>query len=155
MATPQKPDRYARLVQPYLHKIPEWYKTMTVEQIAQKLGVSRSTLYTYANKHPELDEALKAGCSGLVQDLKSALKKRALGYEVEETETIETRDDDDNLVGEITVKTKRKHIPPDLGSIHLLLKNLDPDWRNDDAKTLQLREREMAVKEKRAEADDW
>lgn len=148
-------DKYTTNVLPYLAQIPEWYKTMSVRQIALRLGVSKTTLYKYAEDHKELAEALKSGATLLVEDLKCALKKRAMGYEVEEVETIETQDEDGNTVGEITVKTKRKHIPADLGSIHLLLKNLDPDWRNDDAKTMELREREMAVKEKRAEEADW
>lgn len=146
-------DKYATQVQPYLDKIPEWYKTMTVRQIAQKLGVGKTTFYKYIDDHPELSEALEKGKGILVDDLKSALKRRALGYDYEETTTkVIDSEKDGRKIETVAVK---KHIPPDLGSIHLLLKNLDPDWHNDDAKTLELRERELKIKEQRAEAEAW
>lgn len=146
-------DKYTTQVQPYLDEIPEWYKTMTVRQIAQKLGVGKTTFYKYIEDHQELSEALEKGKGILVDDLKSALKRRALGYDYEETTTKNTWSEKDGEKTEtITVK---KHMAPDLGSIHLLLKNLDPDWHNDDAKTLELRERELKIKEQRAEAEAW
>lgn len=146
-------DKYATQVQPYLGEIPEWFKTMTVRQIAQKLGVGKTTFYKYIDDHPELAEALEKGKGILVDDLKSALKRRALGYDYEETTTKNTWSEKDGEKTETT--TVCKHMPPDLGSIHLLLKNLDPDWHNDDAKTLELRERELKIKEQRAEAEAW
>lgn len=153
MARIGKPDLYAENVEPYLDQIPEWYKTMTVRQIAAKLGISKTTLYKYANEHKELQAALDGGKTGLVDDLKNSLKRRALGYTYTETTVKDTYSDKNGH--EITTTTSTKHLPPDLGSIHLLLKNLDPDWRNDDYTTLQQKERELAVKEKRAEAAEW
>lgn len=146
-------DKYTSQVQPYLGQIPEWYKTMTVRQIAQKLGVGKTTFYKYIDDHPELAEALEKGKGILVDELKSALKRKALGYDYEETTKKVTDSDKDGQ--KVEVVTTKKHVPPDLGSIHLLLKNLDPDWHNDDAKTLELRERELKIKEQRAEAEAW
>lgn len=144
---------YTTHVEPYLDQIPEWYKTMTVRQIAAKLGVSKTTLYNYAADHKELEEALAGGKAGLVDDLKNAIKRRALGYDYKET-TVKTTESEKNGVETITT-TVKKHMPPDLGSIHLLLKNLDPNWHDADKATLDLRKREVEVKEKRAEADAW
>lgn len=153
MAKKKPGNAYTEKVQPYLDQIPEWYKTMTVRQIATKLGVGKTTFYKYVEQYPELAAALENGKTILVDDLKSALKRRALGYDYEETTTKETWSEKDGQKTETT--TVCKHMPPDLGSIHLLLKNLDPDWHNDDAKTLELRERELKIKEQRAEAEAW
>ena len=146
-------SNYETLVQPYLDQIPEWYKTMTVRQIATKLGVTHTTLYDYAKKHPELKKALEGGKDKLVKDLRSAIKKRALGYYYEETTTRET--DSDKNGHEVVTTTVRKHIPPDLGSAHLLLKNLDPDWHDADKTTIRQREKELEIKERKAEAAEW
>ena len=153
MAKRGRPDAYTTNIQPNLDKIPAWYKTMTVRQIAAKLGVSKTTLYKYAKAHPELAAALDNGKEGLVDDLKSALKKRALGYTYEEITTKETESDRNGY--EVVTTTKRLHLPPDPASIHMLLKNLDADWHNDDAATLRMKERELEIKEKRAEAETW
>lgn len=145
-------DKYSELVEPYLDQIAEWYKTMSVRQIAVKLGVSKSTLYKYAKEHPELQAALDDGKNNLVEDLHCAIKRRALGYDYEET-TVKVEESEDGY--KKTTITVKKHLPPDLGSIHLLLKNLDDKWHNDDQTTIKHRERELEIKEKRADAELW
>lgn len=144
---------YETNVEPYLDQIPEWYKTMTVRQIAAKLGVSKTTLYKYAQQHPELQTALDGGKDGLVDDLKNAIKRRALGYDYEET-TVRESDSEKNGY-EIITTTVKKHMPPDLGSIHLLLKNLDPEWHDADQTTIRLKEKELDIKERKVEAAEW
>ncbi len=150
MARPE----YSTHVKPYLDKIPDWYKTMTVRQIAAKLGVSKTTLYKYANQYPELASALDGGKAGLVDDLKSSIKKRAMGYTWDEVQTTINYDKDGEETGK-TVKTTTKHVPADLGSAHLLLKNLDPDWHDADQKTLAQRDRELEIKQQKADAAEW
>lgn len=83
----QKPGRadYTTHVIPYLAQIPEWYKTRTIQQIAEKLGISKSTLQNYAKKYPELSAALTGAKVSLSDDIKGALRRRALGYYYEET----------------------------------------------------------------------
>lgn len=144
---------YDTNIRPNLDKIPEWYLDMSVRQIAKKMGVSKSSLYKYAAIHPELADALQMGKEDLIDELRSAIKQRARGYTAEDVIITEEKDID----GHVTVTTKRtvRHIPADLGSAHLLLKNLDPDWRNDDATTLALKERELKIKEEKAEAEKW
>lgn len=151
-------DIYAEKIQPFLSQIAEWYKTMSVRQIAAKLGVSKSTLYKYAKEHDELQEALDNAKSNLVEDLRCTIKKKALGYTYEETTVKETKalnDDGELVVTERISTTVTKHQPPDLGSLHLLLKNLDDTWHNDDMTTIKQRNRELKIKEQRAENENW
>lgn len=149
-----RPD-YATHVEPYLEEIPVWYKTMTVRQIAAKLGLSKTTLYKYAQKYPELAAALEGGKTAFVDDLKNSIKKRALGYtwvEVTQEKAI------DESTGELVVvkeKSVTKHVPADLGSAHLLLKNLDPKWHDADMITIKQRDKELAIKKQKAEAAEW
>ena len=153
MANAGRPDVYRTNIAPFIDQIPIWYKTMTVRQIAKKLGVSKTTLYKYAKENKELATALAGGKADLVDDLKSALKKRALGYTYEDTTTKITTSREKGT--EVVTTTKTVHILPDPASIHMLLKNLDPNWHNDDAATLELKRKELALKEKRIEAETW
>ena len=153
MAKMGRPEIYAKQIEPYLDQIAEWYKTMTVRQIAAKLGVSKTSMYTYAKEHPELQAALDNGKAGLVDELQSAIKKKALGFTYEE-KTVKESDSEKNG-HEVVTTTVTKYMPPDLGSIHLLLKNLDPTWHDADMTTINLKKKELAIKEKRAEDAAW
>lgn len=157
MSQPGRPEVYSTHIAPHLGEIPKWYKTMNVRQIAKKLGISKTTLYEYAKEYPELQAALTDGKEQFTEDLKSAIKKRALGYSYTETTTKETKEYIDGMAitTEIVTTKVKKHVPPDLGSAHLLLKNLDPDWHDADKITIKQRERELGIKEKRAEAEIW
>ena len=151
MARPE----YETHVAPYLKQIPAWYKTMSVRQIAAKLGVSKTTLYKYAKEHPELSAALEDSKVKLVDDLRNSIKKRALGYTY--TEVTQEKALNENT-GELeVVKEKRvtKHVPADLGSAHLLLKNLDPTWHDADQTTIKQREKELEIKQQKADAAEW
>jgi hypothetical protein len=151
MARPE----YATHVEPYLKQIPAWYKTMSVRQIAAKLGVSKTTLYKYAKDHPELAAALEGSKAELVDDLKNSIKKRALGYTwTEVTQEKAYNEESGELV---VVKERRvtKHVPADLGSGHLLLKNLDPTWHDADQITIRQREKDLDIKQQKADAAEW
>ena len=149
----QRPE-YETHVAPYLKQIPEWYKTMSVRQIAAKLGVSKTTLYKYAKEHPELAAALEGSKTDLVDDLKNSIKKRALGYTWTEVTQEKALDEDGELVV-VKEKSVTKHVPADLGSAHLLLKNLDPTWHDADHTTIKQREKELRIKQQKADAAEW
>ena len=48
-----------------------------------------------------------------------------------------------------------KYAQPDTGAIHLLLKNIDPEWHNDDKATLDLKKEQLELAKKKQEADEW
>lgn len=147
-------NKYETHVQPYLKEIPKWYETMTEGQIAAKLGVSKSSFENYKNAYPELRECLKHGKEVLIEELRSTLKKKALGYFYNEVkEKVEPDKYGEMVVVEMTVT--RKHVIPDLGSIHLLLKNLDETWHNDDEVTLSIKREQMELAKQKAETEAW
>lgn len=146
---------YETHVEPFLDQIPEWYKTMTVRQIATKLGVSKTSLYRYAAKYPELEQALAGAKDALVDDLKTSIKKRALGYSWTEVTQEKVLDEDTGVMVVVKEKTVTKHVPADLGSAHLLLKNLDPEWHDADKITINQREKELQIKQQKADAAEW
>jgi hypothetical protein len=139
--------KYPTHVKPYLKKIEEMALTMTEEQMAKTLGVSVSSWCEYKNKFPELAEAIKKGRTILVAELKSTLIMKARGYEYEESKAIVKNGE------EVSREVYKRYAHPDTGAIHLLLKNLDDSWRNDDKETMELKKRQVDVQEKKA--DGW
>ena len=122
---------------------------MTEEQVAKKLGVGYSSWNKYKLDFKELSEAIKKGNTDLVGELKSVLKKRAKGFQYEERKVIK----ENGVVVREEVYTKSAL--PDVASINLLLKNYDKDnWAN-DPQALELRKKELELKEKQVDAAVW
>lgn len=119
--------KYQRWLEPEgLTLLEGWARDgLTDEQIAKKLRVSRKTLYEWIKKYSDIGDALKRGKEVVDYAVESALLKRALGYEVEET-----KEEDSDKDGHKSITTKR-HIPADPTAAIFWLKNRRPDkWRD-------------------------
>lgn len=146
-------SKYETHVRPYLSDIRAWYENFSETQIAtKKLGISERAWWNYKKEHPELREALREGKQALAADLKSALKKRAKGYYY--TEKRSYVKDEGGKKTKYT-ETVEKYMAPDTAAIHLLLKNLDPEWRNDDQTTLDLKRKQMELTERKLDQGEW
>lgn len=146
-----RPTKYETHVEPYMDEIHDMARTMSEKQMAYTLGISYSTWKRYKKEFPALLDTLKKGRYALVQELRSALIKRAVGYEY--TEITEKYEDDGNKLVEKTVKIK--WMPPDVAALNLALKNYDGEnWAN-DPQMLALRRDELRLRQKQAEDKDW
>ena len=155
MARPGQLDVYETHVEPRLAEIKEWYRTLPLRQIAKRLNISVTTLCKYKNEHPELAAALTVEKSEMVEDLRRSIKKRAFGYDWLEVVQEKVRDEETGEMIVVKEKTTTKHVPADLGSAHLLLKNLDPTWHDSDKTTIKQREKELKIKQQKADASEW
>lgn len=172
MAKRGKPGKYDEYVKPYLPLISEWCRTMTEQQIAEKLGIGYSTFNQYKVDYPEVKEAIKKGKQNLVAELKSALIKKAIGYEYTETkettERVKWPEDvramfldagftPEQIDSARTVKTEVAHkkMSPDVAALNLALKNYDKEaWAN-DPQMLELKKKELELREKQIENNSW
>lgn len=146
-------SKYETFVQPYLKEISEWYTELDERQIAtEKLGIAVSTFENYKKKYPELKEALKRGKSELVSELKSSLKKKAKGFYYEETKTCIREENGKQLK---VIEKYKKYAQPDTGAIHLLLKNIDDSWHNDDLETINMKKEQLKIAREKMENDSW
>lgn len=143
---------YDTLVEPYLDEVKKMAGTLSEGQIARRLGITADTFVRYKKQHPELVAALIDGRRELVESLKEALKKKGLGFPYTEKKTT-VREADGVLTK--TIENFERYSPPDTGAIHLLLKNLDPEWRNDDRETMDLKAKKLELERQKAEAEDW
>lgn len=144
-----RPCKYDTNVKPYLDDVKEYSTYMTEEQIARVLGVSQSAWCEYKKKYQELNEALKKGRAELVKQLRSTLIQKAKGFKYEEKKIIKEKG---KVVRE---EVYQRSALPDVAALNLLLKNYDPDnWAN-DPQMIRIREKELELREKQIENNDW
>lgn len=94
---------------------------LTDEQIANNIGISRSTLFEWRKNHQDISNALKKGKEVVDIEVENALLKRALGYNYDE------------ITYENGVETKRvtKQVAPDTTAQIFWLKNRKKaQWRD-------------------------
>lgn len=149
MAGKGRPKKYFSNIRPYLDKIPEMALNMTERQIAEELGVGYTAFNEYKKLYPELNEALKKGRKALVIELRGTLLKKAKGFQYSEKKIL--KENGQIVREEIYEKTSL----PDVAAINLLLKNYDKEnWAN-DPQELELKKKELKLKEKHLEKNDW
>ena len=98
----------------------------TDEEIASEFGMSVRQLYRWYKLYPELCQAKTAGKNFADFEVEESLFKRALGYDIEETEVVATKDGKP-----MRVKKTKKHIPGDVRACRLWLINRQSKrWRD-------------------------
>ena len=107
-----------------------------LDEIADKLDISRTTLFKYQKEHPDFADALKRGREIVDSEVENSLKKECIGYMYEETTTTTTAIINE-LTGEITdlkkveTKTTKKYARPSVTAIAYYLNNRLPNkWKN-------------------------
>ena len=98
--------------------------------LAKRLGIGFTTFKRVLRLHPELREMLKEGNEEADLKVESALYRRAIGYEFEETAS-EVRIDPSGGANTTYVKKTKKSIPPETVAQIFWLKNRNPEkWRD-------------------------
>lgn len=144
--------KYETHVKPYLARIRALYGVMNESDIAEQLGIGTTSFEKYKKEYPELREALRGGKKDLIADLKVTLKRKAKGFRYKETKTTIRK------VGDAmtrVVEEYDKYCPPDTGAIHLLLKNIDDEWRNDDQTTIDMKKEKIEIEKLKTELNNF
>ncbi len=146
MAKRGRPSIYDEAVKPYLKEIKKWAETgATLQEIADALGIAKSTLCDYKNKYSELSNAIKKSRKIAVLEIKASLFKKAKGYDYKESEKHIKKSSKGE---EVTfVKETTKHQPPSEAAANMLLKNWDKTWKQNDVFTNDLKEQELKLRE--------
>lgn len=147
-------SKYHSHVRPHLQKIKQMKENGATErQIANSLGIAYSSFNNYKKQYKELEEVLLNANAAIVTNVRGKLIERATGYYITEEKHTTTEDPDGSKVEKHEVS--KKYIAPDVGAIVLVLKNYDPDFTNDDKETRNRKDKELEIKEKNSEKDDW
>lgn len=154
-----RPSKYETHIKPHLEQIKKWAEQGATErQIAKQLGVAYSSFCLYKNKYPELSDLLKSkDMKPLVEELRSALVKKALGFEYKESKSYwripkgSVKKEDAECIYKEEYK---KYIPPDTTAIFGALNIYDPEYVR-DKKNHELREKDYELRKAIAEANNF
>ena len=102
---------------------------LTEKEMAQKLGIGKTTLTRWKQEHPEFRASLNGSREEADLKVVDSLYRRAIGYESEETEMVVTAKDGEKKLAK--VKRVKKHVAPDVTACIFWLKNRRPaEWRD-------------------------
>lgn len=118
----------------------------TNAQIAKHFKISESAFYNYVNQSKELEEALSSGVVEMVEDLEGELHRKAMKHTLTTTKTYEN---DKGVFTETTVK----EVDGDTGALIFLLKNLAPEKYSNEPNMLEIKRKELELKEKYADSN--
>ncbi|MBQ1189494.1 MAG: hypothetical protein IIX57_03650 [Lachnospiraceae bacterium] len=148
-------DAYEIRIKPRFDEIRDWLiNGASDDNIIHNLGISKPTFYKYINEKIEFSNLIKNGRIAIVAQLRSALIKKAMGFEYSETKIIE-REDPDTGEKVKTVETYNKKALPDVAALNLALKNYDPDNWSNDPQGDKIKREELELKKQKLEKDDW
>lgn len=89
-----------------------------MQEIAHNMGVNPRTLYTWCNRHQELDRAIRSGRAMGVECIENSLFRAAVGDWYEETEVTET-----DAGGGVRTRKTRVRKAPSVSAQIFYLKN--------------------------------
>lgn len=130
-----------------LNRLQGWKRNgLTDEQIAEKIGINRDTLYTWIKKFPDISDSLKIGKEDADIAVENALFKSACGYEVEEITEELKYDAKTHSYKMMVTKKQKKHIPPSNTAQIFWLKNRKAEnWRDKVDNNITLNEETDAL----------
>lgn len=113
-----------------LEKLTEWAsKGLTLKDIAEKIGISRTTLGKWRSNSPLITEAIEQGFEGADDVIEGALFRKAHGFEYPEITEIYDRD------GELVERkmTTKIALPDSRAMIFWLKNRRGEDWNKENA----------------------
>ena len=123
-----------------LQQVESWAAACTDQELAGKLGVTRSTLALWKKTNSDISDAISRGRADVhaCENVEKTLLDRALGYTVPVKKAMKVRhvkyNDEGRRVAEdeeIMLVEEEQHIPADVGAIRFFLTNRAPGrWQN-------------------------
>lgn len=155
MAKRGRKGKYETHVQPYLDKIKKWLEQgCTEKEVANNLGIAYSSFNEYKVQFSELMETIKSvNRAPLIEDLKGALVKKAMGFEYKEKKEY-IREDPETGKKTKYVEITTRYAQPDTTAIFGALNIYDDEYIK-DKKNYELKKEELELRKKLAEANNF
>lgn len=154
MAKRGRKSAYDTIIKPRFDDVLKWLRNgATEKQIIKNLGINSDTFYKYKKEMPEFSELLKKGKESLVEQLRGALIKKALGFEYKESKRIINFEDGNEII--VHTEEYTKQALPDVAAANLLLKNYDKENWSNDPRSDELKREEFELKKKLFDKENW
>lgn len=153
-------SKYESHIKPNFEQIDKWLNGGASEkQCAENLGISYATWNNYKKQYDEFYKLCAKPRTRLVENLRSALVKKALGFEYEEKEQYIKQEVDPETkrpIGKPIMHTRivTKQALPDTTAIFGALNLYDEEYVK-DRKQYELKQQELELRRLSAEAKDW
>lgn len=145
--------KYDTHVLPFFDKIDKMLNEGASEkQVAEALGISYPAWNNYKKDYPAFGKLCSKPRTKLIEDLRSALVKRALGFTYEEKKQYIVKDAGGNK--KISTEIYTKQALPDTTAIFGALNIYDPEYVK-DKKAHELKEQELELRRMKAELEDF
>lgn len=146
-------SKYETHVEPRLAEIEQWARGgMHEDEMARNLGIGIRTWYTYKDRYEQFRQVLTHARANMVTDVKDALLRKALGFTyVEKKKTAKKDKNGENIV---LLEEYTRYCPPSETAAAMLLRNYDPEWRDTDSATAELRKQAQELKKAIAETNN-
>lgn len=145
---------YETVIEPHIEDIKKAVAAgATDQEIADGLGIAKSTLSKYKAEKTELSEAFARTREKVCFDIKAALLKKALGFTYEEEKTTGRKDKNGENI--ILIEKYKRYSPPSETAAGMLLRNYDATWRDTDSNSVQMRQQEHELRKAIAEASNF
>lgn len=150
--TGRKP-KYETHIKPNFDKIDKMLNDgATEKQCAEAFGISYASWNNYKAQNKEFGELCSKPRIKLIEDLRSALVKRALGFTYEEKKQY-IKEDDDGCKAKYT-EIITKQALPDTTAIFGALNIYDPEYVK-DKKNYDLKKQELELRKEMEKNKDW
>lgn len=117
-----------------------------LDDIAQRMGIERQTLYTWRKKYPEIARALNTGKELIDYKVENALLKAALGYTTKEIKVTLGKKMLNGKVYEVLKETTTREIAPNVTACMAWLNNRKHDqWKRNRDKVLEMDEEDSNI----------
>lgn len=123
-----------------LRQVEAWAAACTDQELAGKLGVTRSTLALWKKTNSDISDAVTRGRADVhaCEAVEKTLLDRALGYTVPVQKGVKVRKVEYNEMGrriaeteEVVMVAEEQHVPADVNAIKFFLTNRAPErWAN-------------------------
>ena len=150
-----RPGKYEEAVLPHFGRIRKWAEQGASErQIAKQLGIAYSTFREYKKRYPAFSALLKEKDTGpLVEELRSALVKKAIGFEYKEKKEY-VRIDPDTGRPTKYIEVTTKYSAPDTTALFGALNLYDKDYVRDRANH-ELKKKDLELRKALAKANNF
>ena len=129
-----------------LDQLTKWKRALVTQgEMAKALGITEEHFAKLKRKHPQIQEAFDKGMVQLKTDLVGAMYKKAMGYEVKETDMI--IDDNGKANPKNKIRTQTRQVPGDYNAQVYLLNKYFGEQYNPNYDQLKLQREKTEAKD--------